>query len=204
MNIRFNYTVTPINKDDLSKAREYANTLGVEMRTVTYIFEPVRASGEVFRLSPEDAARVDFENKLCSLTAERLAEIVESDKKGESTRRREFLTDECEGISCRAGLSSFWVTYDGKMTPCGMMTQPSVEIEDFNTAWEYMNKAREEIKMPRECRDCEYRKNCDICAAVSLAETGDFSKVPEYACKKAAAYFKQVQNLVETSRKQRN
>ena len=40
--------------------------------------------------------------------------------------------------------------------------------------------------------------------ALSLAETGDFSKVPEYACKKAKAYCKQVQNLVEMSRKSRN
>lgn len=204
VNIRFNYTVTPLNKDDLSKARAYARALGIEMKTVTYIFEPVRASGDAFRLSPEEAAKLDFENKLQSLTEERLAEIVKSGKKGEQGRRREFLTDECEGISCRAGLSSFWVTYDGKMTPCGMMTHPSVEIEDFNTAWACMNQAHEEIKMPRECRDCEYRKNCDICAAVSLAETGDFSKVPEYACKKAKAYCRQVQNLVEKSQESRN
>ena len=201
VNIRLNYTVTPLNKDDLSKAREYAAALGVELKTVTYIFEPVRASGEAFRLSPEEAARLDFENRLYSLTAERLEEIANSEKKNEQRQKREFLTDECEGISCRAGLSSFWVTYDGKMTPCGMMTHPFVEIKDFNGAWEYINKAREEIKMPRECKACEYRKNCDICAAVSLAETGDFSKVPEYACKKARAYWKQVQNLVEKSRK---
>ncbi len=204
VNIRLNYTVTPLNKDDLSKARDYANALGVEMKTVTYIFEPVRASGQAFRLSPEEAAEVDFENKLQSLTAEKLVEMFEMQKKGQESRKRDFLTDECEGISCRAGLSSFWVTFDGKMTPCGMMSQPSVEITDFNTAWEFMKQAREEIKMPRECKDCEYRKNCDICAAVSLAETGDFSKIPEYACKKACAFRKQVEKLVEESKKTSN
>lgn len=196
VNVRFNYTITPLNKDDLSKARAYANDLGIGMKVVSYVFAPVRATGEAFRLSAEEAARLDFENKLQSLTKERFDEILKSGKKGEQRQRNEFLTDECEGISCRAGLSSFWVTYDGKMTPCGMMTEPSVEIEDFNTAWENINQAREDIKLPRECKTCEYRKHCDICAAVSFAETGSFSQVPEYVCQKAKAYCKEIQNFV--------
>lgn len=194
VNVRINYTVTPLNKDDLSEARAYAEELGLEIKAVTYIFEPVRASGEAFRLSPEEAAKVDFENRLKSITREQLLERLESKQK-KPVKKREFLTDECEGISCRAGLSSFWVTFDGKMTPCGMMTEPSVDIVSFDTAWQSINQAREVIKMPVECKNCEYRKFCDICAAVSLAETGSFSKVPEYACRKARAYCREVQNI---------
>lgn len=195
VNIRFNYTVTPLNKDDLSEVRDYARLLGVDMKVVTYVFAPVRALGEAFRLSAEEAAGVDFDHKVKSITAETLAEMVKARESGEPRRKREFVTDECAGISCRAGLSSFWVTYDGKMTPCGMMTEPSVEIEDFNTAWESINQAREDIKMPLECKNCEYRKYCDICAAVSFAETGSFSKVPEYVCKKAKSYYNEIQKI---------
>ena len=204
VNIRFNYTITPLNKDDLSKARAYAEALGIRMKVVSYVFAPVRASGEAFRLSAEEAGRLDFENKLKSLSRESLEEVLRLGKKGEQRQRNEFHTDECEGISCRAGLSSFWVTYDGKMTPCGMMTEPSVEIEDFNAAWENINQAREDIKMPGECKTCEYRKHCDICAAVSYAETGSFSQVPRYVCEKAKAYCREMQNFVAKAEKLRN
>jgi len=190
VNVRINYTITPLNKDDVSKAQTFANTIGVEMKTVSYVFAPVRASGEAFRLSAREAASLAFKNKLQRFGEERFAELLESGKKGQSDRKGEFLTDECEGISCRAGLSSFWVTYDGKMTPCGMMTQPSVEIKGFDDAWKEINQARENIKLPNECKNCEYRKHCDICAAVSFAETGKFDGLPIYACEKAKAYAK--------------
>ncbi len=187
VNVRINYTVTPSNKDDLSKAQTFANTIGAEMKTVSYVFSPVRATGEAFRLSAREAAGLAFENKLQRLGEERFTELIKSEK-SIPDRKGEFLTDECEGISCRAGLSSFWVTYDGRMTPCGMMTEPSVEIESFSDAWEKINQARENIRLPKECKNCEYRKHCDICAAVSFAETGRFDGLPTYACEKARAF----------------
>ena len=188
VNVRINYTITPLNKNDLNEAQSFANAIGVEMKAVSYVFAPVRATGEAFRLSAKEAARLAFENKLQRLGKERFAEFLEAGKGNQSGRKGEFLTDECEGISCRAGLSSFWVTYDGKMMPCGMMTEPSVEIENFKDAWEKINQARENIKLPKECKNCEYRKHCDICAAVSFAETGKFDGLPTYACEKAKAF----------------
>ncbi len=196
VNVRINYTITPLNKDDLSEAQAFANTIGVEMKAVSYVFAPVRATGEAFRLSAGEAASFDLKSKLQKLGAEGFAELIKASKNSDSGRKGEFLTDECEGISCRAGLSSFWVTYDGKMTPCGMMPQPAVEIKDFDDAWAKINHARENIKMPKECKNCEYRKHCDICAAVSFAETGRFDGLPTYVCEKAKAYAKLVEQVL--------
>ena len=71
-----------------------------------------------------------------------------------------------------------------------MMTKPQTKITDFDGAWKEITDARENIKLPLKCSECKYRKYCDICAAVSLAETGSFNSIPEYACKKAREYKK--------------
>ena len=76
------------------------------------------------------------------------------------------------------------------MTPCGMMVEPSVAIEDFDDAWNLIRAEREKIYLPAECKSCSLRKSCDICAAVSYAETGRFDGVPTYVCQKAKAYTK--------------
>ena len=41
-------------------------------------------------------------------------------------------------VRCRAGKAAFWITWDGWLTPCGMMTEPKVELSEksFAQAWE--------------------------------------------------------------------
>jgi radical SAM protein with 4Fe4S-binding SPASM domain len=89
-----------------------------------------------------------------------------------------------EGVSCRAGSSSFWGTWDGRMMPCGMMTTPTVfPLESgFDAAWQQLRQLTRQIRMPRECVTCPKQKVCSVCAAVCLAETGAFDQVPRYVC----------------------
>ena len=201
INIKLNYTVTPYNKDDVIKASDFAEELGVPIQTVTYMFPPLRACadcGEADRLSPEDAARV-----MINLQKHRLGDDFNKflEYKDKNKKTPDYFDDcekEGERIKCRAGSTTFWVTWDGKMTPCGMMVEPASEIgEDFEKAWQKIRKEREEIILPPQCTNCEYKANCDICAAVSYAETGRFDGVPTYACEKAKAY----ERLVKTWRK---
>ena len=224
INIKLNYTVTPYNKDDVIDASDFAEELGVSIQTVTYLFPPLRACtgnvGDGFirttnkctgcadhsefripnsefatRLSPEDAAKVMF-----NLQKHRLGDEFDKflEYKDKNKKTPDYFDDcekEGERIKCRAGSTTFWVTWDGKMTPCGMMVEPVAEIgDDFRTAWNKIRKAREEIILPPQCTNCEYKHNCDICAAVSYAETGKFDGVPTYACEKAKAYTKLIQS----------
>ena len=78
-----------------------------------------------------------------------------------------------------------------------MMNVPTVRISDFDEAWEEIHRARENIILPKECKTCPYVKICDVCAAVTLAETGEFGGVPEYACKKAEEYHRLCKNFIE-------
>ena len=94
--------------------------------------------------------------------------------------------EEGEGISCRAGSTTFWVTWDGKMTPCGMMTAPVVypARDGFGAAWDALRAETAALRMPVECTACDHKDVCSACAAVCFTETGRFDGVPTYICEK--------------------
>ena len=187
VNVRLNFTATQYNSHDAEKIHEFAKELNLPVQTVTYMFPPARIGGKSDRMTPEEAARVHFRCRLANVGTERMVKHLEA-----KTNRKQS-TDSNEGnekIPCRAGRSTFWVTWDGKMMPCGMMTKPMFEIDNFNDAWECIKKSREDIFLPRKCKTCELRNYCDMCAAIPLAESGEFGVIPEYICKKAAEYKK--------------
>ncbi len=188
ISLQINYTVTQYNRHDAEKIYKFANELKTPVQTVTYMFPPVRSSGVADRLSPEEAAKAQFDCHMLDWGKEKFRKHLIA--KANIVRRPDEIEADGEIIPCRAGRSTFWVTWDGKMSPCGTMSTPMVEIRNFNDAWNEIKKSREKIFLPSVCHRCELRNYCDMCAAVSLAETGEFGKAPGYACKKAAQYKK--------------
>ena len=191
INIKLNLTVTEYNLNDVAQIYDFAKQYNLPVQTVTYMFPPLRAGATASRLSAVQAAQAKFECMRCKygddLTDKFLAVTNASVTKSD--------TGECEDtngerIPCRAGLSTFWVTWDGFVSPCGMMNKPYFNADDFPSAWAQLQKARQDIILPPKCRSCNLRVYCDVCAAVTLAETGSFSGVPDYVCEKAAAYKK--------------
>lgn len=183
VNIKLNYTIAPQNAADAGEIHDFAKNSDLPVQAVSYLFSPVRACGEAVRLSPAEAAKAHFDWRRRALGDDDFRKVL-----------KEHIC-ECsddiacgEKINCRAGLSSFWVTWEGQMTPCGMMTAPSAPAEDFAKAWQAICSEREKILLPKECSACRLRKNCDLCAAVSLAENGRSDTVPRYACEKAHEY----------------
>ena len=45
------------------------------------------------------------------------------------------------------------------------------------------------IRLPEECLTCKYAGICNVCAAMCKAETGDFSKTPQYICRMTKYLF---------------
>jgi len=101
--------------------------------------------------------------------------------------------EEGEGVRCRAGSSSFWMTWDGIMRPCGMMTTPEAKPLEigFDAAWEQIRGSTAAIKTPGKCVSCDYKDLCGACAAVYYTETGRFDGVPEYVCRRAEEIVRQ-------------
>lgn len=183
INLKLNYSITPDNADDIPAVTAFAKELDVPIQAASYMFSPVRSCGETFRLSPEEAAKAKLDWNVNIFGDEKLIRLLESDSPPEAN------DISCsQRINCRAGLSTFWVTWKGEMTPCGMMAEPNIPITDFGEAWKQICEEREKIFLPKECSACSLRKKCDMCAAVSIAETGKSDEVPPYACKKAHEY----------------
>lgn len=187
INLKLNYSVTPQNLADAPKALYFARELQIPIQPVTYMFPPVRTGcGEMNeRLTPHEAAKAQFDWQK-KLLGDDFTDYLKN--KGNSPPPYADIGECGERINCRAGSTTFWVTWKGEMTPCGMMNEPSVPITDFKEAWEKIKDKRKEIFLPQECTGCEYRKNCDMCAAVSYAETGKFNGLPVYVCRKAHEY----------------
>ena len=191
--VKINFTANQYNGQDAQKIYEFAKELSLPVQTVTYMFPPVRVCGEAERLSPEEAAALNFKCRLLDWGGEKLANHLIAKAK----QPVEEQTDSGgEQLPCRAGRSTFWITWDGKMTPCGMMPEPAFEADDFNEAWAKIKKSREDIHPPPKCKNCEMRKYCETCAAVSYAETGRFDGLPEYMCKKAAQFKKMCDEFI--------
>ena len=100
-----------------------------------------------------------------------------------------------DGIRCRAGRCSFWVTWQGELSPCGMFVLPdkiNVFETDFLTAWEQLRERTAAIRLPGPCAECTAKNTCRACAAMVYGETGGFDKVPRYRCRMVQAYQSQI------------
>lgn len=186
VDVKVNLTVTPENVGDLDAIRDAARALGAHVQMSAYLFPPVRVTGETAftaRLSPEAAARLEADRLRSTLTPEQLAQLRSS-----LTIPRE--EDECS--YCRSARSAFWISWDGKLSPCGMLPEPAADIcaLGFRAAWERVREAMRPLQYPAPCRACRYRELCHLCLAKCYCETGGFDRVPEYPCRMTQALLR--------------
>jgi len=199
IDVSLNLSITPYNRNDLEKIYADAVELGVNVKGSSYMYPPIRINGGDYgcgnRLSAEESAacsvawdRLRFTPEQFALRAENMAKLVNKDRDG-------CPVEEGEGVRCKAGSTSFWLTWDGKMTPCGMMTEPVVfPLETgFEAAWEQLRRQVSGIRTPAECVTCDHREICGVCSAVCLTETGRFDAVPDYVCRRAKEIVRQTQ-----------
>lgn len=204
--VKLNCSLTPYNVSDLEAMVEYAESKGLILETTAYMFPPMRKSkdlvGKNDRFSPEEAAYVTAYSEWCQIGDECYLDRMKNRSFSLPSDMDENCADQGEGIRCRAGKSSFWVTWDGRMLPCGMVVSdnaPEVCEVGFNAAWEEVKEYAESILLPPKCRDCTVKERCRACAAMAQTETGSYNKVPKYRCDMMAAYpgaLKQVEQEV--------
>lgn len=195
--VKLNFSATPYNWGDAERVYAFAQEHGLPLQAATYMFPPARACEKgcfaADRLLPKEAAEAQILYDRSRFTQEALKERWEKQLSGVEVPdpNRECQELPAEGIRCRAASSTFWITYDGYLRPCGMMTKPSFNVDElgFSTAWREVREARKNILVPTQCSSCTIRHACDQCAAVCLAETGEFTGVPHYLCEKTRVYL---------------
>lgn len=90
-------------------------------------------------------------------------------------------------FKCVAGRSAFWATWEGKLTPCGLLNDPysSLLDQDFSTAWEELKRKSKEVPQCLDCIDCELKPYCKTCPGRLKSESGSFTEKTEYLCELA-------------------
>ena len=194
VDVRINLSITPYNCDDIKKIYAIATEHNIQVKASSYMYPPIRLEKKIQgygnRLSPVDSARYSVEWDKLRFTEKEFKQRAENMKKliaidvDDCAAEMESITE--NGVKCRAGSTSFWITWDGQMRPCGMMPGPTAyPLETgFEKAWETIREETKKIHQPAKCLNCPKKEVCGVCAAVCVAETGAFDQVPEYMCER--------------------
>lgn len=186
-----NASMIPENACDLEKIMTVGHELGLNTRVSTYMFPPVRRDAEETdsRFTPEESADVFmrkamfgmdektrlsyFREQVCPL------EPDESDSWGEHKE---------EYMRCRAGRSSFWVSWDGTMCACGLMPFPKT-FDAFDGKvlehWYELTEAVRGAPVLGACAGCNMKTVCKPCVATVYAESGGTEGRVPYMCRLA-------------------
>lgn len=195
IDVRLNVSVTPYNAQELEKIYETADELELHVKASAYMYPQTRIDGSCDnRFSPEEAAEYTLKCFEQRMSCEELKLYANG-----MLRQND---DDCLGaaegspVKCRAGRSAFWITWDGRMLPCGMLPHTGACIDEagFDRAWEETREFTAGIRLPAECEVCSYADRCYICAAASYTETGAFDKKPEYLCRMSESLYRLAQD----------
>ena len=183
--VRLNVSFTPYNVGDMEEIHRLSMALGLQAKAAAYMYPPVRVGGESghneARFEPGEAGAVMARWNALRDTKERLIQRAERIL---ANRAKPQTAAEPERVMCRAGRSSFWMTWDGRMMPCGTMNaEASYPLSDgFAKAWEETRQRTADIRLPADCAVCPERLNCHVCAAICQCESGSFDGKPDYLC----------------------
>lgn len=211
ISVKLNCSLTPTNAGDLEKIIRYAEERELIVSVATYMFPPIRLDedqkGMNHRFTPENKAHYDmctayyqrgkkYLTHYAECIVEGMCEIAESDNN----------CKEIEGdkVMCRAGRGIFWTTWEGEITPCGMMPEPKIVLEDttFQDAWEQLVRETAKIRLAPECKECPNQSVCHVCAGMTYAENADFKKKPDYLCQYVKALKQQCEEYLHKNRQE--
>ena len=201
-----NASMIPENACDLEKILTFGKKLGINTRMATYMFPPVRRKREETdsRFSPETAAQMYLRKMRCLLTEEEYQTELRKrleDTRDETTKDAEdWGNNHQEFMRCRAGRSSFWISWDGTMTACGLTPFPLQVYpfeRPFRDCWLELTERVRSTPVLQECTGCSRRSECNPCVAMLYAETGDVSRRAPYLCEMAESILDNMKHEVE-------
>ena len=207
--VKLNCSVTPYNKDDLKEMMDFAEEHDLVIQATAYMFPPLRKDeskiGQNDRFTAEDAALYGAYISAYSNGIDNFKAYVDSGQLAIYDADDECGIVEGDHMRCRAGITSFWMTWEGKMLPCGMIPDNGLDLWEvgFNTAWENAKNIVKDIKLPVKCAACAKKNECKACAAMVYTETGCYDKVPQYRCDMTNYYPKACKEVLNELEKEK-
>ncbi len=200
---KFNCSITPCNKNDLEKMISFAKEYGQGLKVATYMFPPVRRTGECGdyseRLTPKEAAYYQVLTDWYQLPPDRF-QVLATNAQHYRELTPELLADAenkpARTMGCLAGRCSYWVDWQGNLSGCGMIDFPKFSLIEYSLeeAWKNIVEWTNDMRYSPVCANCVNRTVCHSCAAMVHNETGNFKSRPVYICelrKYSAEYYKE-------------
>lgn len=190
-------TVVKGNMDEYKQFVDFAEKRKTRIGVVNYV-SPRREGCHTDplgnRLSPQELFRYerDITDYHQQVNAEQ-GEIFPVRRRSDNTDDME-VTDELleefvpdDAFRCLAGKCGAWLTWDGRLTTCGLLEIPEANpLENgFMSAWEDIKRKCLLIPVCKECLECQNRSYCDYCPAKLYRETGHYDKPAPYLCELA-------------------
>lgn len=169
-------TITKGNVKDYNKMVDMADNWGLKLGVIDYV-SPRREGCYTDplgnRLSPIEMA------KLLSHSSE-----YHNNPYADEHIADETWKDSDGAFRCSVGKWGYWVSYDGRLIPCGLLNEPmAYPLETgFHQAWETIKDLCKTIPICGDCKECHDLKYCSTCPARLKAETGAFDKKATYIC----------------------
>lgn len=182
-----NATLTPDNAHEVEALTNFALERGLVLRTTGYVMPPSRrgALENAYRLPAKEAGELSFRSQL----------LFNGEEEMKERALRQLAWEDCyqetkEGIHCLAGRSQFWISWHGKVIPCGMLPEISADIvgKRFREAWELINDTVRHLPASKKCSNCPHRRLCPSCAASRYCESGNVQMPSAYMCEFTEAY----------------
>lgn len=194
--VKLNCSLTPYNVCDLESMVAYAQEKKLILDIASYMFPPIRRDSSMIgindRFTPKESAFYRLKAFQLQNEDKRYKEFLQSILKGSvlPPGLDENCIDPLDGqVRCRAGKASFWITWDGWMSPCGMMNSPRIDTvgQTFAETWEALTKVTDAIRLSGVCGKCPNLELCHSCAAMAQTETGSVFGIPTYLCESVQA-----------------
>ncbi len=198
-------TIIKYNSHEFEEMAEIADSMGIIINIVNYVSPRREGSGttpEEMRLSPADL--IAFEKRVMALN-EKLALRQKKEEDTVQLDKDIMINSEIDAhnsgafkeamqhsaFKCIAGKCGFWVSWDGRLMPCGILNEPYTEPLKigFGKAWEQLRQACLTVPECKDCASCSYKQKCMACPGRLLSETGSFEKPAEYLCQMAKERF---------------
>lgn len=181
--VKLNYIVIPKNKHDLEAVFELKKHYQLPIIASSYCFPRVRTMQirPLDRLSAQQCAREDLRIRQLNDPEQynALLRYLASGQFQQSTAKH------TTKMYCHAGSSTFWITWQGNMVPCGMMKNISIDTtyRSLEESWQILKNKVSHIRICSECACCDKREICQVCPAIMEAETGHVNGCPDYLCR---------------------
>lgn len=198
--VKINYTVTKENVEDLQSILDITDQMNLPVTVAYYVFPANRRTvdNNDSRLTPAEAAEVRITSEIHEMGFSHFLDKCKTLLDLEDGKINVEKPPHDTAFTCRAGSSTYWINWQGKMLLCGMTDAVQFDIGQFGfeNCWKKLQEAVNQTICSKKCADCKHETVCARCAASAIAETSCYDGTPLYLCELYDCYLTRIREIL--------